>query len=85
MKELSNSVAIVGVDESDEIGTLPQVSQLSLHLQAIHNAIDDAGLKISDIDGIFTAGQHSPSCWERPWALRRAMWMAPRWGAVRSS
>ncbi|MBT3332049.1 MAG: thiolase, partial [Rhodospirillaceae bacterium] len=60
MKELSNSVAIVGVDESDEIGTLPQVSQLSLHLQAIHNAIDDAGLKISDIDGIFTAGQHSP-------------------------
>ena len=60
MKELSNSVAIVGVDESDEIGTLPNVSQLSLHLQAIHNAVADAGLKISDIDGIFTAGQHSP-------------------------
>jgi acetyl-CoA acetyltransferase len=60
MKELSNSVAIVGVDESDEIGTLPNVSQLSLHLQAIHNAVADAGLKITDIDGIFTAGQHSP-------------------------
>jgi acetyl-CoA acetyltransferase len=60
MKELSNSVAIVGVDESDEIGILPEVSQLSLHLQAIHNAIADAGLKITDIDGIFTAGQHSP-------------------------
>ncbi len=60
MKELSNSVAIVGVDESDEIGTLPDVSQLTLHLQSIHNAIADAGLKISDIDGVFTAGQHSP-------------------------
>jgi acetyl-CoA acetyltransferase len=60
MKELSNSVAIVGVDESDEIGSLPNVSQLSLHLQSIHNAIADAGLKISDIDGVFTAGQHSP-------------------------
>ena len=60
MKELSNQVAIVGVDESDEIGSLPNVSQLSLHLQSIHNAIVDAGLKISDIDGIFTAGQHSP-------------------------
>ena len=60
MKELSNRVAIVGVDESDEIGSLPNVSQLSLHLQSIHNAIVDAGLKISDIDGIFTAGQHSP-------------------------
>jgi acetyl-CoA acetyltransferase len=60
MKELSNQVAIVGVDESDEIGSLPNVSQLSLHLQSIHNAIADAGLKISDIDGIFTAGQHAP-------------------------
>ncbi len=60
MKELSNQVAIVGVDESDEIGSLPNVSQLSLHLQSIHNAIADAGLKITDIDGIFTAGQHSP-------------------------
>ena len=35
MKELRNSVAIVGVDESDEIGTLPGVSMLSLHVQAV--------------------------------------------------
>lgn len=61
MRELSNKVCIVGADESDEIGTLPEVSQLSLHLQAIHNAVADAGLKIADIDGIFTAGQHTPS------------------------
>jgi acetyl-CoA acetyltransferase len=73
MKELSNSIAIVGVDESDEIGTLPNVSQLSLHLQAVHNAVADAGLKVSDIDGIFTAGQHSPAL------LGEALGIAPRY------
>jgi acetyl-CoA acetyltransferase len=73
MKELSNSVAIVGVDESDEIGTLPNVSQLTLHLQAIHNAVADAGLKLSDVDGIFTAGQHSPAL------LGEALGIAPRY------
>ncbi len=61
MRELTNSVCIVGADESDELGTLPHKSQLTLHLEAIHNAVRDAGLKISDVDGIFTAGQHSPA------------------------
>ena len=51
----------MGVDESDELGTLPDKSQLTLHLEAIHNAVRDAGLKVSDVDGIFTAGQHSPA------------------------
>ena len=61
MKELRNSVCIVGVDESDELGTLPHKSQLTLHLEAVRNAVRDAGLKISDVDGVFTAGQHSPA------------------------
>ena len=61
MKELRNSVCIVGADESDELGTLPHKSQLTLHLEAARNAVRDAGLKISDVDGIFTAGQHSPA------------------------
>ena len=43
MKELSNSACIVGVDESDEIGILPNKSQLALHLEAITNAVRDAG------------------------------------------
>jgi acetyl-CoA acetyltransferase len=73
MKELSNSVAIVGVDESDEIGKLPDVSLTSLHLQAVHNAIADAGLKVSDIDGVFTAGQHSPAL------LGEALGITPRY------
>jgi len=61
MKELRNTVCIVGVDESDEIGILSGKSQLSLHLEAVSNAVRDAGLKLGDVDGIFTAGQHSPA------------------------
>src|SRR5213078_166166 len=70
---LSNSVCIVGVDESDEIGSLPGKSQLTLHLEAIANAVQDAGLKISDVDGVFTAGQHSPAL------LGEALGITPRY------
>ncbi len=73
MRELSNSVCIVGVDESDEIGTLPHKSQLALHLEAMTNAVRDAGLKITDVDGVFTAGQHSPAL------LGEALGVTPRY------
>ena len=58
LRDLANVACIVGVDESDEMGTLPHTSQLSLHVEAVTNAVRDAGLKISDVDGVFTAGQH---------------------------
>src|SRR4029453_10046164 len=48
-------------DERDELGTLPHKSMLTLHLEAVRNAVRDAGLKIGDVDGVFTAGQHSPA------------------------
>jgi acetyl-CoA acetyltransferase len=73
MKALSNSVCIVGVDESDEIGVLPGKSQLSLHLEAISNAVRDAGLRVKDVDGVFTAGQHSPAL------LGEALGITPRY------
>ncbi len=72
MRELSGSVCIVGVDESDEIGTLPNKSQLTLHVEAVNNAVRDAGLKVSDIDGVFTAGQHSPA------TIAEALGVTPR-------
>src|SRR5574342_17437 len=55
-RELRNTACIVGVDESDEIGTRPDTSQLSLHLEAISNAVRDAGLKIRDVDGTTVGG-----------------------------
>jgi acetyl-CoA acetyltransferase len=73
MRALSNAACIVGVDESDEIGVLPGKSQLTLHLEAIANAVRDAGLRIRDVDGIFTAGQHSPAL------LGEALGITPRY------
>lgn len=51
---LKNKVAIVGVGESD-IGKVPGMSGLGLNTQAIRRALDDAGLKPSEVDGLLTA------------------------------
>ncbi|GAB7551212.1 thiolase family protein [Novosphingobium sp. 11B] len=51
---LRNSVAIVGVGESD-IGKLPHMTGLGLNAQAARRAIEDAGLKPNQIDGLLTA------------------------------
>jgi acetyl-CoA acetyltransferase len=50
-------VAIVGAAETTRIGNVPEMSQIQLHADAALNAIADAGLKLSDIDGIATAGE----------------------------
>ena len=49
-------VAIVGVAESDVMGTVPNKSSLQHHAEAAHNALEDAGLAKSDVDGLLTAG-----------------------------
>ena len=51
---LRNKVAIVGVGESD-IGKVPGTSGLGLNAQACSRALDDAGLKVPDVDGLLTA------------------------------
>ncbi|MBF6990810.1 thiolase family protein [Cupriavidus sp. IK-TO18] len=51
---LRNKVAIVGVGES-EIGKVPHMTGLGLNAQAARRALDDAGLRVSDIDGLLTA------------------------------
>lgn len=48
------SVAIVGAAETDRLGVLPQHSRLSLHAEAIRNALADCGLKLSDVDGLLS-------------------------------
>lgn len=52
--QLRNKAAIVGVGESD-IGKVPHMTGLGLNAQAARRALDDAGLKVSDIDGLLTA------------------------------
>ena len=55
-KDLRGKVAIVGASESDEMGKLPDKSVLTLHAESIRNALDDAGLSLGDVDGLFMAG-----------------------------
>ena len=56
MADLSRSVAIVGVAESDEIGKVENKSSLQHHAEAAYNALEDAGLSIEDVDGLLSAG-----------------------------
>ncbi|MDP2674170.1 MAG: acetyl-CoA acetyltransferase [Dehalococcoidia bacterium] len=55
-RRLSGRVAIAGADESDEIGIVPHKSTLQLHAEAARNALADAGIEMSEVDGVFTAG-----------------------------
>ena len=49
-------IAIVGVAESDVMGTTPNKSSLQHHGEAAANALEDAGLSKNDVDGLLTAG-----------------------------
>ena len=53
---LKNKVAIVGADETDEIGIVPDMTPIMMHAQAARNALNDAGIPLSEVDGIFTGG-----------------------------
>jgi acetyl-CoA acetyltransferase len=49
------SFAVVGAAESTKIGTVPELSSVGLALDAAANAMKDAGLKASGIDGLTVA------------------------------
>lgn len=66
------TVAIVGAAETTELGKIPDLSQLQLHADAALNAMADAGLKPSDIDGVATAGAS-------PMDIVHYMGIEPRW------
>ena len=53
-------IAIVGAAESTRIGTVPDMAQIMLHADAALNAMADAGLKPSDIDGVACVGPMMP-------------------------
>ena len=49
------SVAVVGAAESDLGQVAPHTSPVDMMAQATMRALDDCGLKLSDVDGIFSA------------------------------
>ena len=67
-----NAVAVVGAAETTELGVIPNMSQIQLHADAALNAIADAGLKLSDIDGIATAV-------ETPQQIAHYLGIKPTW------
>ena len=66
------SIAIVGAAETTNLGKVPGLSQIQLHADAAINAMNDAGLKPADIDGVATAG-------ESPVATAHYLGITPRW------
>src|SRR5271167_1106962 len=66
------SIAIVGAAETTRLGVIPDTSQIQLHADAALNALADAGLKPSDIDGVATAG-------ETPVTITHYLGITPKW------
>src|SRR5215472_955908 len=66
------SVAIVGAAETTRLGVIPDLSNIQLHADCALNAMQDAKLKPSDIDGVATAG-------ESPVAIAHYLGITPHW------
>jgi acetyl-CoA acetyltransferase len=56
-RRLRDRCAIVGVGHS-RLGRVPELSSSDLLLQAIKNALDDAGIDIKEVDGLICRGPH---------------------------
>src|SRR6266487_3984828 len=54
MPVYNGRIAIVGAAESD-YGRVPNMTELQLHAQAIQRALEDSGLRKSEIDGVFSS------------------------------
>ncbi|HEY8171908.1 MAG TPA: acetyl-CoA acetyltransferase [Dehalococcoidia bacterium] len=52
---LKNKIAIVGADETDNIGIVPDYTPIMMHAEAARNALRDAGIEKSEVDAVFTA------------------------------
>ena len=66
------SIAVVGAAETTKLGKIPDVSVIGLHADAALNALKDAGLKATDIDGVACAGLS-------PVELAHYMGIVPTW------
>lgn len=82
MSEFSirNKTAIIGVGESD-IGKVPERSGLALCAQAAKRALDESGLKVSDIDGLLTAYSFTEPYFMLGTVLSEYLGLQPRYNA----
>jgi acetyl-CoA acetyltransferase len=66
------AISVVGAAETTELGVLPHISEIQLHADAALNALQDAGLKPSDIDGFATANH-------QPQSIAHYLGITPKW------
>ena len=59
MSDLRGNIAIVGTAESDLGVVAPEMTPFDLMAQATMRALDDCGLKLSDVDALFAATSQS--------------------------
>jgi acetyl-CoA acetyltransferase len=64
--------AVVGASETSRLGIIPDMSALGLNVDASVLAIQDSGLRIDEIDGIASTGDHAAR-------LAEALGIRPRW------
>lgn len=74
LKDAFERTRLVGAAVSDYPLT-PDMTELDHHLLAIRNALDDAGLKLTDVDGLLTASGGSLS----PMGLSEYLGIRPRY------
>lgn len=72
MKGRRPGVAVVGAAESTRIGSVPGMSSMGLCIDAAVNALNDAGIRASDIDGV-------ASVYNFPAELAFSLGIKPRW------
>ncbi len=79
MKNLRDKYAVAGVGYTPQ-GKVPGRTSLSFHLEACKNAIQDAGLKPGDIDGLICYRHFPPSKGEQdvtPYLLAEHLGLSP--------
>ena len=59
MSNVRGNAAIVGTAESDLGAVAPDMSPIDLMAQGTMRALDDCGLTLGDVDGIFVAASQS--------------------------
>jgi acetyl-CoA acetyltransferase len=53
---LKYAAAVIGAQETDIVGVIPDKSRIQLHAEAAFNALKDAGIDRHQVDGILCAG-----------------------------
>ncbi len=76
--DVGGKVAIVGVGES-RLGTVPDATSLGLHAEAARNALADAGMDKTEIDGVLTNDSY------HDYHVRHAMAFAEYFGIASSA